>query len=249
MYDILIPVAEKDFIKLRFVWESIIDNLSGFNEIHCISNVKIPSALKVPGIWYYTDKDIIDFDYMRFTGTIKGHEGWYVQQYIKLFQKVTSDNYLEVDADVFFNRKVDIIENEKPCFLFGRNQNHAPYFNLMKNLFDLEKVYPHSFINETMFFKRSIIKHLLDSLGVDAKGFFELILNEVNKVNEMSGFSEYELYGNYVTKNFKDSYNYKHLSTRLGGKYGYWSEDEIRQYVNSFKGSDFDLVSMHSWIQ
>jgi hypothetical protein len=249
MYDILIPVAEKDFIKLQFVWESIINNLSGFNEIYCISNVKMPKSLKLPGIRYFTDSDVIDFDCMRFTGAIKNHESWYIQQYIKLFQNITSNDYLEVDADVFFNRKVNIIENGKPSFLFGRDQNHLPYFNLMKKVFNLEKVYPHSFINETMFFKRSIIKHLLDSLRIDPHGFFELILAEVNRANEMSGFSEYELYGNYVTKYFKDSYNYKYLKTQLGGKYGYWNEDEIRQYVDFYKGSDFDLISMHSWIQ
>jgi hypothetical protein len=249
MYDILIPVAEKDFVKLRFVWESIINNLSGFDRICCVSNVKMPISLRLPSVEYYTDADIIDFDYMRFTGAIKNHEGWYVQQYIKLFQKVTEDDYLEVDADVFFNRKVDIIDSGKPSFLFGRDQYHVPYFNLMERVFDLEKVYPYSFINETMFFKRSIINQFLDSFKIDARGFFELILNEVNRVNEMSGFSEYEFYGNYVTKYFKDCYNYKYLKTQLGGKYGYWAEDEIRQYVNFYKNTDFDLISMHSWIQ
>ena len=162
---------------------------------------------------------------------------------------MTSADYLEVDADVFFNRKVDIIENGKPSFLFGRNQYHLPYFNLMEKIFDIGKVYPYSFINETMFFKRRIVNNFLDSFKIDPKGFFELILNEVNQVNEMSGFSEYEFYGNYVTKYFRDSYNYKYLKTQLGGKYGYWSEDEIRQYVDHFKGTDYDLVSIHSWIQ
>ncbi len=249
MYDILIPVAEKDFVKLRFVWESIIINLSGFDKIHCISNVKMPVSLRLPGVEYYTDADVIDFDFMRFTGTIKGHEGWYIQQYIKLFQKVTADDYLEVDADVFFNRKVDIIENGKPSFLFGRDQHHLPYFNLMKKLFDLDRVNWHSFINETMFFKREIINHFLDSFKIDPHGFFELILNEINQVNEMSGFSEYEFYGNYVTKYFPDSYNYKQLKTYLGGKYGHWTESEVKQYVNFFEGESYDLISMHSWIQ
>ena len=104
----------------------------------------------------------------------------------------------------------------------------------MEKIFDLERVYPHSFINETMFFKRSIINHFLDSFKIDPKGFFELILNEVNRVNEMSGFSEYEFYGNYVTKYFKDSYNYKYLKTYLGGKYGLWNEDEDQTVCKSF---------------
>jgi hypothetical protein len=248
VYDVLIPAAEKDFVKLRFVWESIIENLTGFDKIYCISNVEMPQSMKLPAVEYYTDADVVDFDFMRLTGNMKSHEGWYVQQYVKLFQNVTSDNYLEVDADVFFNRRVDIIENDKPTFLFGGNQYHAPYFNLMKNLFNLDKVYPYSFINETMFFKREIINHLLASIGVDRNGFFELVLNEVNRVNQMSGFSEYELYGNYVTKNFVDLYNYKYLKTHPEGKDRVWKEDEVCEYVNSFKETDYDLISMHSWI-
>jgi len=248
-YDILIPVAEKDFVKLRFVWESIINNLSGFDKIYCISNIKMPISLRLPSVEYYTDADIIDFDYMRFTGNIKGHEGAYMQQYIKLFQKITSDDYLEVDADVFFNRKVDIIENGKPTFLFGRDQHHLPYFDFMEKIFDLGRIYPHSFINDTMYFKRSIINHFLSLFELDARGFFEIMLSEANRYNQCSGCSEFELYGNYVTKYFKDSYNYRYLKTYLGGKYGYWNEDEIRQYINYFKGQDYDLISMHSWIQ
>jgi hypothetical protein len=249
MYDILIPAAEKDFVKLRYVWDSIIKYLSGFDKIYCVSNIKIPLYLRLPGVEYCTDADIIDFDTKRFTGAIKGHEGWYVQQYIKLFQKVTADDYLEVDADVFFNRKVDIIENGKPSFLFGRDQNHKPYFDLMSKLLDIEKVYPHSFINETMFFKRKIISHFLESFEIDERGFFEMILREVNQVNEMSGFSEYEFYGNYVTKYFPDAYNYKHIKAKLGGKYGLWYEDEVRLYVDYCNGLDYDLISMHTWIQ
>jgi len=99
-----------------------------------------------------------------------------------------------------------------------------------------------------MFFKRDIINHFLNSFKIDPKGFFELILSEINRVNEMSGFSEYEFYGNYVTKYFKDLYNYKYLKTYLGGKYGLWNENEVRQYIDSFKSSNYDLISMHSWI-
>jgi hypothetical protein len=119
----------------------------------------------------------------------------------------------------------------------------------MERVFDLDRVYPHSFINETMYFKRSIIKHFLDSFEIDPKSFFELMLSEVNRYNQMSGFSEFELYGNYVTKYFKDQYNYKYLKTHLGGKYELWNEIEVRMFIDHCKPLDYDLVSMHSWIQ
>ena len=62
MYDILIPVAEKDFTKLRFVYDAIIEHISGFDKVYCISSVKIPEALKLPFVEHYTDADIIVLD-------------------------------------------------------------------------------------------------------------------------------------------------------------------------------------------
>ena len=247
-YDVLITVAEKDFNKLRFVYDSIINNLDGANQVYVISDVKIPANKAISGIVYFLDSQVLDLDFSRFTGKIKAREGWYRQQFIKLLQEVTSDNYLVVDADAVFNRKIKVIINGKPLFLLGKNQHNKPYFDLMKNVFDLDQVYPHSFINEMMFFKREIIKHFLSYMKVNKYGFFELVLNELNKTDQISGFSEYELYGNYVTKYFPNTYSYKYMNTYSNGKNRVWAEDEIQKYITSFKGLDYDVISMHTWI-
>lgn len=247
-YDIIIVTAEKDFVKIKFVYNSIIKNLEGFDKIYCISNVKVPETLQVPGVLYFLDGDAVDFDFSKFTGRVALRKGWYIQQYIKLFQTLTQDNYLVVDADAFFNRKVNIIENDKPSFLFGRDQCNQAYFTFMKEVFNLDKVYPYSFINESMFFKREIINHMSASINVDKYGFFDLSVKQLNKMNHDAGISEYELYGNYVTKHFKDSYNYKYIKSYLGGKYEIWKESDVQKYVDSFKGQDVDIVSMHSWV-
>lgn len=247
-YDVLITVAEKDFNKLRFVYDSIVNNLDGVRRVYVISNVKIPQNKTISGIKYFLDSQVLDLDFSRFTGKIKEREGWYKQQFIKLLQEVTRDNYLVVDADVVLNRKVQVIINGKPVFLLGRNQHNKPYFDLMKTVFDLDKVYQHSFINEIMFFKRDIIKHLLSYMGVNKYGFFELVLNQLNKADQISGFSEYELYGNYVTKYFPNEYSYKHMRTYPNGKDREWTEYEIQKYIDSFKGLDYDILSIHSWV-
>lgn len=248
MYDILIPTAEKDFLKFRFVYDSIIKNLDGFDKIYCVSRVKMPKDLLISNVQYFLDEDVIDFDFSKFKGNVKIREGWYRQQFIKLFQRVTSDDYLEVDSDICFIKKINIIENGKPSFLFGRDQYHSSYFRFMKKVLNLDRVYPYSFINEVMFFKRKIIKHIVSSTGFNKYGFFELAVKALNETDEICGMCEYELYGNYVTKYFKDSYNYKYLKAKHGAKHRIWKVDEIQKYINSFKGSDYDVISMHSWI-
>ena len=41
-YDVLISMAEKDFIKFRFLYSSMINCIEGFNIIHCVTPVPVP---------------------------------------------------------------------------------------------------------------------------------------------------------------------------------------------------------------
>jgi hypothetical protein len=202
MFDILILSAEKDYNKVKFVYESIKKYIDGFNKVYCITNKEIIEELKVEGINYYTDDDVLDFDFSKFKGNVLKRSGWYKQQYIKLFQNVTLDNYLVVDSDIIFNKKIDIIENGKPNFFFGRDQYNEAYFRFMKTFLNLDKVHNHSFINEIMLFNRSYINHMLEILNLDANGFFDESVKVLNEMNHDAGLSEYELYGNFVTKYF-----------------------------------------------
>ena len=248
MFDILITLAEKDFLKLRFVIESIEKNLYDYDHIFCVSNVMVPEDKRINDITFFLDEDILDLDFNKLVNTPDKRKGWYRQQFIKLFQQVTTDDYLVVDSDVYFNRKVNIIQNGKPTFLFGNDQHHHPYFQFIKDLLYLEREYSFSFINEVMYFKRGIIKDILDRLAVTREGFFELAVKEINKLKDASGFSEYELYGNYVTKYFQDSYNYKYVITKSTAKRSIWSEEELSNHIESFKNTNVDIIKMHSWI-
>lgn len=247
MFDILILSAEKDFNKVKFVYDSIIENLEGFDDIHCVTNKKIDDKLKIDGINYHTDDDVLDFDFSKFKGNVLKRKGWYVQQYIKLFQQVTSDHFLVVDSDILFNKKIEIITDYKPNFFFGRDQYNEAYFRFMKRILNLDKVYNFSFINEIMYFKREYIDFMLHILKMDSNQFFDKSVDILNDMNHDAGLSEYELYGNFVTEYFPESYNYKKINTYLGGKRGVWSDQEVENYKNSHRNSNYDIVSMHSW--
>jgi len=248
MYDILIAMAEKDFIKFSFVYNSIIQHLEGFDTVHCVTPVRVPMKLRIEGVQYSLDEEAIDFDFSNCKGIIKERTNWYKQQFIDLFQVVTSDHYLQVDADICFNRKVNVIENGKPSFLFGKDQDHTPYRELTQKLFGFGREYPYSFINEMMYFKRDVIQSLVETTGLNKYGVFELIINEVNKTQEESGFSEYDTYGNYVVKYFKDSYNYTHLNVLRTSKRRLWKKEEMQTLINKHKNSDYDVIAYHSYL-
>jgi hypothetical protein len=248
MYDILIPAHEKDFLKLRFVYNSIIENISGFQDIFCITNVKVPEHLRITGVNYFLDEEVIDFDFSLFQGNIKKRTGWYRQQFVKLFQWVTGDEYLVTEADNIYNQKVNVVENEKPVFLLGKDQNHAPYYTIMQKLLGYGREYNYSFINEVMYIKRRYVKELVALTNLNTHGFFELFANELNKTQEISGTSDYDLYGNFVAKYHKDEYLYKHVKTVVLSKPKEWTENEIKKSINQYKNTDNAMIKIHSWI-
>ena len=246
MHDVLILVTEKDFIKLKYCVNAVRKNLEGVNKIYCVSDIPVTDV--IPELEYFLDKDVVDFNFSKLTGDPGRHKGWYRQQFIKLFQNVTSDDYVVVDSDVIINRKLVVEENNKPYFLLGNDQRHGYYFDLMKRVFDLDRTYPHSFICEVMYMKRAIIQEMLHIYGVDKYGFFDKVVTELNARNYSPAFSEYEFYGNFVTKYFPDAYSYKHVVSCFGAMFRLWTEIEIVDYLTKLKDADYDLITLHSWV-
>ena len=108
------------------------------------------------------------------------------------------------------------------------------------------KEYNYSFINEIMLFDRNII---LEMINTKYKTIYDFIENSNKIINNECYISEFELYGNYITKFHNCLYNYKYLKTLLNGKYGEWSDIEIENYIKEQKNTDYDIISMHSWIK
>ncbi len=244
--DILITTAPKDFNKLKFNYESIIQNITGVDEVIYVSPTIIPSEyLPNKNVFCFTDNCALDFDFFLINDAHR--RGWYRQQFIKLFQELTISDYLVIDSDVFICKPLSISDTQ-PIFFFGKDQLHQPYFNLMKDILNLDRVYPHSFICEMMYFKRDLINEILKYLGVDPYEFFDRCVDYINAANDASGFSEYELYGNFVTKHFPGVYQYQQLQVLPKALKREWTNQEIEQYIKQNKDKGYDLLTMHSWL-
>lgn len=245
MFDILITVAQKDFNKLPFVLKSIVQNIRGFNQIHIVSNSIVPSEAIVTDVYLHLDGEVLDYDFSKIL--MQNRIGWYRQQFIKLFQEVTCDNYVVIDADAYINHPI-IIDSASPVFYLGREQHHKPYFECFKLICELDRIYPHSFISELMHFKRGVIQFLLSEMNMTKTEFIDRCVQCINKINHPSSFSEYEFYGNYVTKNWKDFYRYVNLNVLSQHKQRLWSDSELRDTVNKYSKSNYDILTMHSWL-
>ena len=103
----------------------------------------------------------------------------------------------------------------------------------------------HTFINDFMLFDKNIRRDICHSEVV--------YLTCCNKViAENCLLSEFELYGNYVTKYFPDRYDKQYTKTKMFGKSMYnikpWNAEEINELVAINSDiKDLDLFTIHTW--
>jgi hypothetical protein len=244
-FDVLITVAEKDFNKLPYVLKSIQQNIPNVAGRYVVSPVPVPEKDKLPSVYYYLDEEVFDYNISKID--LPYRRGWYRQQFIKLFQQVTGDTYLVVDADAYINRKIEV-NGTFPVFYLGKDQLHLPYFECMKMLCGLERAYPHSFISEIMLFKRRLIQFLLKEQRKTIGEFISSCIDCINIVGHPSGFSEYEFYGNYVSSRMKGYYQYQFIKVKSHAKKRQWADKEIQDTLSKYSSSDFDIITMHSWL-
>lgn len=245
--DVLIPVAPKDEVKLPFVLDSIEHCLTGIESVHIITPNGITQEKR--GAWpirYYHDDDVLSFDWSR----MKFRPTWIKQQFLKLFQTVTSsDWYLVIDADRFINQPQALFEGMKPIiFLSSRDQNWPCYFEYTQAMLGIGRVYPHSFLSECTLYNRALIDEMLDDAGLTVNEWLDKTA-QIEDVMCVPG--DAEIYGNWIAARHPDFYEYKILTDEMRGRYDYepeWTAQELRDYVAEMKPkTDIDMFSAHSW--
>jgi len=237
-YDLVLLCHPKDYVKLEFCINSC---LEFFNPKPDGIYVVSPHVIESPAITHIHDDDAIgikktDINYRR--------PNWIFQMFVNLFQDFTSnDLYMTVDSDVIFNRPQNLFVGEKPVFFISdRNQHHIPYFNFMDQWSGLERQTNYTFINDYMMLDKKICRDMLP----DIKALLDFCNHSLS---EECLLADYEMYGNFATWAYPDTYETRHTKTQLNGKYVQdpWSREEIQRLVTYNSNKDLDLFTIHSW--
>lgn len=232
-YDLIIPLHEKDISKLTYCNQSIEEHFTIQPENkYVVCNVPIRYK---DYIWIH-DNDAIPIN----KHTINfNRQNWIYQQIIKLCQDFTKNStYLVTDADVIFNRKLDI---KNAFYISDNNQAHQPYFEFLKH-FNIYKQTDYTFINDFMLFEKEICREITDNV----KKFF----NKLNPILSKDCYlSEYEMYGNYMLQNYPNKYEIIFQKSQCNGKFypDVWQDFEIETLIQNNKNKDIDLFTIHSW--
>ena len=135
-------------------------------------------------------------------------------------------------------KPTEFIKNNKCLYNFG-SEYHQPYFVHMLNLDeDLIKVYKNaSGICHHMIFEKKYINELINRIEKKHNDkFYNIFLKMVPDSNRPgSGASEYEIYFNYMFKNYSDMVEIRQLK---------WCNTNTLN-INA----DFDYISYHYYMR
>ena len=205
--DILIPVAEKDIDVLGRVVKGLKENLR-----HPIGRIiavgpetnKVKFVSIAEGCEFIAEDSILpvrkeDIDYF-----VKGMDrsGWLFQQLLKWSgdQICTEDNYLVMDADTILIRP-QVFEVGGKFVLLHSDEHHQPYFDLYKRLFGSETKTALSFVSHQMLMNKGLIGQLKQELQLrHGANWLEVLFANIDG-SQVSGMSEYELYGQWLLAN------------------------------------------------
>jgi hypothetical protein len=239
-FDIIICVGPNDEKMIHQTLPYNLKNVFNYNKVYLISPLDL--SFNYPNVFIINEK-IFPFNLNDVHLFIKNNNrsGWYLQQLIKLYAGFVIPNleefYLVIDADTAFLKPTTFFQNNLPLYNFGM-EYHLPYFEHMKKLdSSLEKQINVSGICHHMMFNKFIIKRLFKKVENNYKDlkFWEIFLKQVSPQHFAgSGASEYEIYFNFIIKNYSKDFKIRELKFLNTGRFN--------------PNLDFDYISVHWWM-
>lgn len=208
--DIIIPLVEKDIDVVSFCIDSIRDNLKHpIGSIKIISPIseKIQQLCKDKSCIYINENDVLPINIKDINYIVNGvnRNGWLFQQLLKLAgEKISNEeNYMVFDSDTILLRPL-VFERNGKVVLELSDEYNVPYYRAYENIMEREVKSPLSFVAHHMIFNQRKLNELKNFMeNKHGLPWYEVIIKYLDR-ETMSGFSEYETYGNYLFDFYRD---------------------------------------------
>ena len=244
-FDILFLCHEKDIDSLKYALKYAKKNVVGYRKIFLLSKENFfPNNKDLT----FVNENIFPFskeDMKKYVSQKRA--GWYYQQFLKLYflkvmKKKVLDNILIIDADTIFLKKTKFFQKGKALYNFEIGY-HQPYYSVMQKVFGFSRQKENlSGITHHIIFQRKYLDKIFE-IG-SKKGKVELWKNVLNNVDPetISGFSEYDLYFNYMLKNHSKEISLRKLKFI---DFPYFS----KKWINFFTKLNYNYLSAHEYLR
>jgi len=245
LFDIVICVGPHDNNIIEKAIPFTKQNIIGYRNIYLVShdaNIIIPGTITIDETIYpFTKKDLIQ------KRGDNERNGWYLQQLLKMYAGNVIPGilkrYLVIDCDTHFMKPTTFITDDGKHFFTAGYEYHDPYFKHMNRLHPSLCKHPDlngiSGICHHMFFHTDRLNDLfkmVENYHSNEKPFWELMLDMIdNNHYSLSGYSEYEIYLNYMYLYHKDDIAIRRLK---------W-QDLSNLDVNNTNNNDFVAIHWH----
>ena len=236
LFDIVIPLGPDDKFIIKNQIEYTKKNVVGYRNIYLISydpSIVIDGCITIC-------EDIFPFS-MKTVSNIHGElsrNGWYLQQLLKLYALLVIPDILDrcliLDSDTFFLKPTRFIDDENQCLYASGCEYHTQYFDHMSQLnIGLSKVYENrSGICHHMMFEKVYITEIINKIEQTHNDTFYNVFLKLVTDTSGAGASEYEIYFNYMFKNYSDKVKLRYLK---------WVNSRSLPELNS----EYDYISYH----
>ena len=218
--DVVIPIISKDLHILPLCLEGVRQCVAHpIQDIYIVApaqalilqfceehNLKFVNESTVFGFAPQT----LNIQYQDAQGTTRDRSGWLFQQLVKLSGKVgTCRYYLCIDADHVLIRPHIFLTKEQKTVFYMSYEEHQPYYDNIHRLLPDLALDSLSYVDHKMLFDKVQLEALHKTLGGDE--WVKTILESYDRQSH-AGFSEFELYGNFVQEKERRPWLQKRLS-------------------------------------
>lgn len=245
--DVVIPISIKDLRVLPICLQGIRANVNNkIKDIYVVAkeSLEVRDFCNNNHCVFVEERSVLGFGPETINLIVNGGEdrsGWLFQQLLKLSGKIGScDDFLCIDADhILINPHTFIDSKGSPVFYMSA-ELHQPYYNMIRKICSIKKLSLLSYISHKMIFNKHLLAQLREDVeSVTGETWYKAIINKYDR-SFNSGFSEFELYGNYVSKGKKRPWKQKMLKyseltdmRSLSKKYGgYYNSLTFPDYIN-----------------
>lgn len=211
--DIIIPVISKDLAIIPLCLSGLRANIPHIiSEIYIVANSTdgiVQEFCRKNKLQFIEEREILGYGPteidLKIGHDLKDRSGWLFQQLLKLSGRIgTSEHYITIDADHVLLRPHTFITADGNSVFYQSYEHHLPYYDNIRRLIGFDPIGRLSYVSHKMVFKRDNVSnlHRLIETSNPGKSWDQAIIDSVDR-NEISGFSEFELYGNFVPENQK----------------------------------------------
>jgi hypothetical protein len=214
--ELFIPVAQKDWKALPMAIRAARRMLKHpIRTVYVVGPEKPPdwASFMHPSDVFLHDKEVTpvrrqDID-LRPGG--KDRSGWILMQLIKLAAETVcrGEYILILDSDTLLLRPQRFVKSGR-VVLNVADESHGPYYAQINRMLPGLPIAPFSFVTHHQLMQATVLKELKAEIEKGGKPWHKAILDTIDR-NEQSGFSDYELYGNFMYHRHHEAVHLEHF--------------------------------------